>query len=86
MGAGAGAVTVAGKGFKAGNYYNRTATVATLSKAELRHATKIENIDGLLTLASAERRWSLDETSKLQAWERYNAIPDGGNPPENPKC
>jgi hypothetical protein len=77
MGAGAGAVAVAGKGFKAGNYYNRTATVATLSRAELKHATKIENIDGLLTLASAERRWSFDETSKLQAWERYNAIPDG---------
>lgn len=77
MGAGAGAVTAAGKGFKAGNYYNRTATIATLSRAELKHATKIENIDGMLALATTERRWTLDETFKLQAWERYNAIPDG---------
>ena len=77
MGAGVGVVAAAGKGFKAGNYYNRTATVATLSRAELKYATKIENIDGMLTLASAERRWNLDETFKLQAWERYNAIPDG---------
>lgn len=77
VGAGVGAVGAAGKGFKAGNYYNRAATVATLSRAELKYATKIENIDGMLTLASAERRWNLDETLKLQAWERYNAIPDG---------
>lgn len=77
MGAGAGAVAAASKGFKAGNYFKRAATIATLSRVELKHATKNENIDGMLELASAERRWNLDETFKLQVWERYNAIPDG---------
>ncbi|MBK9684532.1 MAG: hypothetical protein IPO59_15070 [Betaproteobacteria bacterium] len=77
MGAGAGAVAAAGKGFKAGKYYNPTATIATLSRTELKHATKVENIDGMLALLSVERRGNLDETFKLQAWERYNAIPDG---------
>ena len=77
MGAGAGSLAAGGKGFKAGNYYNRTATIATLSSAELKHASKIENIDGMLALATAERRWNLDETFKLQTWERYNAIPEG---------
>jgi hypothetical protein len=76
-GAGAGTVTAASKGFKAGSYYNRTASLATLSRVELRYATKPQNIDGLLTLASTERRWNLDDVARLQAWERYNAITEG---------
>ncbi len=77
MGAGAGAAVAASKGFKAGSYYNRTATLATLSRVELQHATKVQNLDGLLALASAERRWNIDDVARLQAWERYNAISDG---------
>ncbi len=77
MGAGAGTAVAASKGFKAGSYYNRTATLATLNRFELQHATKVQNIDGLLALASAERRWNIDDVARLQAWERYNAIADG---------
>lgn len=65
-------------GFNAGGYDNPTATLATLGRAELRHATKVQNIDGLLALASAEHRWNLDDVVRLQAWERYNAIAEGG--------
>jgi hypothetical protein len=77
MGAGVGAAVAASKGYKAGSYYSRTATLTTLSRVELQHATKVQNIDGLLALASAERRWSPDDVARLQAWERYTSIVDG---------
>jgi len=77
MSAGSGVVVAASKGFKAGNYYNRTATLATLTRLELRYATKQQNIDGLLTLAGAERRWNFDDIARFQAWERYNGLADG---------
>jgi hypothetical protein len=74
---GPGPVITAAKGFKAGTYHNRAATIATLSRVELLHASKAANIEGLLALANGERRLNLDEMAKLQAWERYNAIVDG---------
>lgn len=77
VGAGVGAAVAAQKGFKAGTYYNRTATLATLSRAELQHATRAHNIDGLLAMAIVERRWAFDDVLRLQAWERYNALPGG---------
>jgi len=77
LAAGSGTLVVASKGFKAGNYYNRTATLATLSRNELRYATKQQNIEGLLTLARSERRWNLDEVARFQAWERYNGLTEG---------
>lgn len=77
MGAGAGALATASKGFRAGEYYNRMATVASLGTAELKYASKAHNIEGLLALARTERRVSFDEISQLQAWEKYNKIPDG---------
>lgn len=77
VGAGTGVVLVASKGFKAGTHHNKTATLATLRRAELKYATKPQNIDGLMTLASVERRWAPDEGLRWQAWERYNSIPGG---------
>ncbi|MBK6851956.1 MAG: hypothetical protein IPG93_10120 [Burkholderiales bacterium] len=77
MGAGVGGLVTASKGFRAGKYYNRTATIASLGTAELKYASKADNIDGLLALLRTERRAQLDTISELQAWEKYNGIPDG---------
>ena len=44
MGAGFGGIVSAGNGFRAGKYYNRTATIASLRAADLRHAAKADNI------------------------------------------
>lgn len=63
--------------FKAGSYLHRSATLASLSKGELRFATKQDNIEGLITLARAERRWNLNHAAELHAWERYNSIREG---------
>jgi hypothetical protein len=76
-GAGLAGVVTASKGFRAGKYYNPTATIASLGRVELRHASTAENIEGLLLLARAERRVGFDEVLQLQAWEKYNNIPAG---------
>ena len=73
----AGGLGTATKGFRAGKYYNRTATIASLKVTELNHASKADNIEGLLALARTERRGSFDEIADLQAWEAYNRIPQG---------
>jgi hypothetical protein len=78
LGAGAGAAVAVGKGFTAGKYYNRTATIAKLTAADLGNAGRAENIDGLLALASAERRLNLDDPSRLlRTHSAYKEIPYG---------
>ncbi len=76
--AGVGGLATASKaGFQAGRYFNRSATISTLGMAELRHASRADNIEGLMALARTERRWDIDEIAGHQAWERYNSIPAG---------
>ncbi len=75
--AGLGSITAGSKGFKAGQYTNRAASIAKLGAADLKHASKAENIDGLLALARTERRVDLDEVGLMQAWGKYNALPEG---------
>ena len=75
--AGMGGLSTAGKGFRAGKYYNQAATIASLGAADLKLATKAESIEGLLALARAEHRWNFDPVAGLQAWEKYNKISEG---------
>lgn len=77
LAAGFGALGFTNKGFQAGKYSNRTATIASISASELRHASKAENIEGLLALARSERLSRLDEIASLQAWDKFNRIASG---------
>ena len=75
----AGGAHVAGaaeKAIRAGSHF-KAARIASLTARDLRHASKADNISGLLQRAAAERRVDPDPMLGSRLWTRYNAVPSG---------
>lgn len=62
------------KVFKAGRY-SRVARIAGLHADDLRYATRVENLDGLLTLAQAENR--IDAVDAAQLAVKFGRVEQG---------
>lgn len=60
--------------FRAGSYVKAT-RLAAMTSADLRFASRSENIAGLFRLAGDEGR--LDPVTAMQTWGRYNALQQG---------
>jgi hypothetical protein len=74
VGAAVTSIGKAGSVFRAGKYV-RVTQLAAMTAADLRHATKADNIAGLFDLAVQEGR--LDPVAGQQLWGYYNALSQG---------